>query len=108
MLKNIETMTFSFTETEEDHARELLSDLENIYKKYLAVLPKHQGLILHPKPPTTIQYMRRKVPVMTNRMPLYYTLISLVVSMAKSVSVYIEIILSCEQTFSGSHKLNIF
>ena len=52
-------MTFSFTETEED-ARELLSDLENIYKKYLAVLPKHQGLILHPKPPTTTQYMRTK------------------------------------------------
>ncbi len=59
MLKNRETMTFSFTETEED-ARELLSDLENIYKKYLAVLPKHQGLILHPKPPTTTQYMRTK------------------------------------------------
>ena len=61
MLKNIETLTYNFTETEQDHARELASDLEKMYSKYLALLPKQQGLTFHPKSPITTQYMRRKV-----------------------------------------------
>jgi len=60
MLKNIETIIYNFTETEQDHARELASDLEEKKNStYLALLPKHQRLILHSKSPTT-QYMRRK------------------------------------------------
>ena len=59
MLENIET-TYGFTEMEQDHARELASDLEKIHSKYIILLPKHQELTLHPKPATT-QYMCRKV-----------------------------------------------
>ncbi len=60
-LKNIETLTYNFTEMEYDHAKTLASDLEQLYSKYQALLPKCQGLILQPKSNMKIQYMRRKV-----------------------------------------------
>ena len=60
-LKNIETLTYNFTETEYNHARNLASDLEQLYSKYQALLPKSHGLILQPKSNVKIQYMRRKV-----------------------------------------------
>lgn len=60
-LKNLETLTYNFTEIDYDHATALASDLEQLYSKYQALLPKSQGLLLHPKSNTKIQYMRRKV-----------------------------------------------
>ena len=60
-LKNIETLTYNFTENECTQAINLASDLDNLYTKYYDLLPNHQGLILQPKSSIRIQYMRRKV-----------------------------------------------
>lgn len=60
-MKNIETLTYNFTEKEYEQAKSLASDLDELYRKYHALLPKQQGLILHPKTSVKMQYMRRKV-----------------------------------------------
>ena len=60
-LKNIETLTYNFSEREYDQASALASDLDQLYSKYQALLPNNQGLILQPKASIKIQYMRRKV-----------------------------------------------
>lgn len=60
-LKNLETLTYNFTETEYKHASALASDLQQLYSKYQGLLPKCQGLLLQPKLSSKIQYMRRKV-----------------------------------------------
>ena len=56
-LKNLETLTYNFTEIDYDHATALVSDLKQLYSKYQALLPKSRGLLLHPKSNTK---MRRK------------------------------------------------
>ena len=60
-LKNIETLTYNFTETELEQAKALSGDLDKLYCKYHALLPKHQGILLHPNAKVAIQYMRRKI-----------------------------------------------
>ena len=47
-LKNIKTLTYNF----------LSADLDELYSKYHALLPKCQGILLRPN---AIQYMRRKI-----------------------------------------------
>ena len=60
-LKNIETLTYNFTETEMEQAKALSADLDELYSKYHALLPKRQGILLRPNANVAIQYMRRKI-----------------------------------------------
>ena len=60
-LKNIETLTYNFTDSETDHAKALRADLDELYSKYHAIPPKRQGILLRPNANAAIQYMRRKI-----------------------------------------------
>ena len=60
-LKNIETLTYNFTDSGTDHAKALRADLDKLYSKYHAILPKRQGILLRPNANVAIQYMRRKI-----------------------------------------------
>ena len=60
-LKNVETLTYNFTETEMEQAKALSADLDELHSKYHALLPKRQGILLHPNANVVIQYMHRKI-----------------------------------------------
>ena len=60
-LKNIETLTYNFTDSETDQAKALRAELDELYSKYHAILPKRQGILLRPNANVAIQYMRRKI-----------------------------------------------
>ena len=47
-LKNIETLTYHFTETEMEQAKALSADLDEMYSKYHALLTKCEGILLRP------------------------------------------------------------
>ena len=44
-----------------EQAKALSTDLDELYSKYHALLPKRQGILLCPNANVAIQYMRRKV-----------------------------------------------
>ena len=57
-LKNIETLTYNFTDSKVEHATSLSAELNELYCKYEALLPKCEGI---PNANIATQYIRRKV-----------------------------------------------
>jgi len=59
--KNLETLTYNFTEEDAHVVEELAQELESVYTKFYEKLPNKEGLILCPTSQQNRQYIRHKV-----------------------------------------------
>ncbi len=59
--KNIQTLTYNFSEDSSHVVEELAKELETVYTKYYERLPNKEGLILCPTSQQSMQYIRQKV-----------------------------------------------